>query len=83
MILPTTSRRSVLVALVPMPTFPFALILKSEVPVLDATLNESLEPALPCTLKVMVDDVALMPAKVPLSRKRPVASDVAPVNRAR
>ena len=40
---------------------------RSEVPVDDATLN-GLTPAAPCTLKVTVDEVALIPATVPLSR---------------
>ena len=45
------------------------MIEKSDVPVDDATLN-GLTPAPPCTLKVIVDEVALIPATVPLSRMR-------------
>ena len=60
----------------PIPTLPFWRIVKSEVPVEEATLN-GLTPDEPCTLKVMVDDVALTPATTPLSIRRPVPSVVA------
>ena len=52
------------------PTLPLLMIERSEVPVDDATVN-GLTPAVPCTLKVTVEDVALTPDTVPLSRKRP------------
>ena len=64
------------------PTLPLLMIERSEVPVDDATVN-GLTPAVPCTLKVTVEDVALTPDTVPLSRKRPDDSAVAPVHRAR
>ena len=51
-------------------------MVKSDVPVEDATLN-GLTPERPCTLKVTVDDVALIPATVPLSRRVEVPSVVA------
>ena len=50
----------------PIPTLPFWMMEKREVPVEDATLN-GLTPALPCTLKVTVEDVALTPRTDPLS----------------
>ncbi len=40
-------------------------------------------PAVPCTKNVDVEVVALIPATVPLSRKRPVESVLALVQRAR
>jgi hypothetical protein len=64
------------------PTLPLLMIERSEVPVEDATLN-GLTPAVPCTLKVTVPDVALTPDTVPLSRKRPVVILDVPVKRAR
>jgi hypothetical protein len=64
-----------------MPTLPFARILKSDVPVDDATLKASFVPAVPCTLKVTVEDVALTPATTPLSMKSPAPSVVAEVQR--
>jgi hypothetical protein len=60
----------------PIPTFPFWRIVKSDVPVEEATLN-GLTPAAPCTLKVTVEDVALIPATVPLSRRVDVPRVVA------
>ena len=60
----------------PIPTLPFWRMVKSEVPVDDATLN-GFKPDEPCTLKVMVEEVALTPATVPLSIKSPVPSVVA------
>jgi hypothetical protein len=50
----------------PTPTLPFCSIEKREVPVEDATLN-GLVPALPCTLRVTVEEEALTPSTVPLS----------------
>jgi hypothetical protein len=42
--------------------------LKNEAPVDEATLKMSLvDPDVPCTLKATVDEVALIPATVPLS----------------
>jgi hypothetical protein len=64
------------------PTLPLLMIERSEVPVEDATLN-GLTPAVPCTLKVTVPDVALTPDTVPLSRKRPVVRAEAEDHRAR
>jgi hypothetical protein len=43
-------------------------------PVEDATENAVAEPAFPCTLKVIIDEVAFTPATVPLSRKSPIPS---------
>jgi hypothetical protein len=60
---------------VPIPTFPFWRIVKSDVPVEDATLNGSV-PALPCTLNVYEEDVALIPNTVPLSIRVEVPSVV-------
>jgi hypothetical protein len=65
----------------PIPTLPFWRIVKSEVPVDDATLN-GLTPAVPCTLKVTVDEVALTPDTVPLSWKSPVDKVEAELQRA-
>ena len=64
---PTTPRRYAGVD-DPIPTFPFCRIVKREVPVEEATLN-GLIPADPCTLKVTVEEVAFMPATVPLSKR--------------
>ena len=53
----------------PIPIFPLAETLKKDDPVDEATLKISLvDPEIPCTLKAIVDDVALIPATVPLSR---------------
>ena len=54
----------------PMPTLWLAVTLKTETPVEEATLKISLVPA-PWRLKVMEEDVALMPATVPLSLIKP------------
>ena len=53
-----------------------------DAPVEEATLNGFCVPA-PCTLKVIPVDVAPTPAKVPVSRRRPVASVDTEVQRAR
>ena len=53
---------------------------KTLAPEEDATANGLAEP-LPWTLKVTVDDVALIPATVPLSRSVDVPSVVAERNR--
>lgn len=66
-VLPAMTSLSVGVV-VPIPTFPFASIEKSEAPVEEETLN-GLTPAAPWTLKDTVEDVALIPATVPLSRR--------------
>ena len=65
----------------PIPMFPLASTLKILVPVEDATLKASFVPAVPCTLKVMVDDVAFTPVTAPLSIKSPAPSVVADVQR--
>ena len=52
----------------PIPTLPFWMIERSDVPVEDATLN-GLTPAFPCTLKVTVDEVALIPVTAPSSKR--------------
>jgi hypothetical protein len=53
----------------PTPTFPLERTVKSEAPVDDATLNGlSAVEVEDCTLKAKVEDVALIPATVPLSR---------------
>jgi hypothetical protein len=59
----------------PIPTFPFASTVKSDVPDDDATLN-GLVAGAPCTLKVYEEDVALIPATVPLSILIPVPTVV-------
>lgn len=64
----------------PIPILPFCRIVKSCVPVDDATEN-GLTPPRPCTLKVMVDEVALIPATVPLSTKVEVPRVVADSHR--
>jgi hypothetical protein len=53
----------------PIPTFPLERIVKSDAPVEEATLNglRAVEVE-DCTLNAKVDDVALIPATVPLSR---------------
>ena len=55
---------------------------KRERPVEDEIKN-GLVPAVPCTLKEKVDDVALIPATTPLSKNVDVANVVAPVKRAK
>lgn len=60
----------------PIPTLPFWRIVNSDVPVDEATLNGLVEGR-PCTLNEKVDDVALIPATVPLSRRDEVPSVVA------
>jgi hypothetical protein len=53
----------------PTPTFPLAKIVKSDVPVDDATLNGlRLEVDVACTLNANDDEVALIPANTPLSK---------------
>jgi hypothetical protein len=66
----------------PKVSLPVVSIAKREDPVEEATLN-GLVPAVPCTLKVYVDEVALTPDTVPLSRSSPVESVVGEVKRAR
>ncbi len=61
---------------VPRRSLPSWVSARREVPVDDATLN-GLVPALPCMLKEYDDDVALIPATVPLSRSDEVPSVVA------
>lgn len=61
------------------PTFPWLVTLKKEVPEEEATLNGSMLPAVPWMLKLMLDDVAFCPATVPLSSRVPI---VAPVEEA-
>jgi hypothetical protein len=60
---------------VPKVTRPNLSIPKSEFPVEEAILSGSV-PALPFRLKVTVDDVALIPRTVPLSRSEDVPSVV-------
>jgi hypothetical protein len=64
----------------PIPMFPFWRIVKSCVPVDDATEN-GLTPALPCTLKEIVEEVALIPATTPLSIRDEVPSVLADTHR--
>ena len=59
----------------PTPTFPLAATVNSEVPVEEATLS-GLTPGAPCTLNVYEDEVALIPATVPLSRNIELRNDV-------
>jgi hypothetical protein len=59
----------------PIPTLPLAKIVKSDAPVEEATLNGlSAVEVEDCTLKAKDDDVALIPATVPLSRSVDVPS---------
>ena len=75
--LPATVRRSDGVD-DPIPTLPLAKIVKSDVPVDDATLNGlRLDVEVACTLKTKDDDVALMPENTPLSRSDDVPRVVA------
>ena len=76
--LPTTDKASAAVV-VPIPTFPFVSIVKSEVPDEEATLNGFTADE-PCTLNVYEDEVAFTPANVPLSRSSPVESVVGELN---
>jgi hypothetical protein len=64
----------------PTPMLPFCRIVKSCVPVEDATEN-GLTPPRPCTLKVIVAEVALIPAIVPLSIRVEVPRVVADSHR--
>ena len=62
----------------PIPTLPLERIVNIDTPVDDATLNGlSAVDVDDCTLKAKVDDVALIPATVPLSRSVDVPSVVA------
>ena len=62
----------------PIPTFPLERILNIDTPVDDATLNGlSAVDVDDCTLNAKVDDVALIPATVPLSRSVDVPRVVA------
>jgi hypothetical protein len=63
------------------PTLPFWRMVKSDVPVDDATLNGLVE-GFPCTLKENDDEVALIPVTVPSSMRLEVPRVVAPRNRA-
>ena len=72
---PATWRRSVGAA-TPIPIFPLPRTVRSCVPEEEATAN-GFTPGLPCTLKLKVEDVALIPATVPLSRSDDVARVVA------
>jgi hypothetical protein len=68
----------------PIPTFPLARTVKNEVLVEEATLKiELVEPDTPRTLKLTVDEVALIPVTVPSSMKSPDESVVGDVQRAR
>jgi hypothetical protein len=53
----------------PIPMFPLDRILNTEAFDDEATLKMSFVPAIPLTLNEIVDDVALIPATVPLSSK--------------
>ncbi len=61
-----------------MPTLWLAVILKTEMPVEEATLSISLAPELPWRLKVIEEEEALTPSTVPLSISLPVVKEVAP-----
>ena len=56
---------------VPTPTLPKAVTLKMEVPEEELTLKGS-RVVVPWTLKLIVEEVALAPATVPLSKRMPV-----------
>ena len=61
----------------PIPTFPLARIVNIDTPVEEATLNGlSAEEVELCTLKVNVDEVALIPSTAPLSMSVDVPSVV-------
>jgi hypothetical protein len=55
------------------PILPLAKTFKIDVPDDDAMLNMSLLPAVPCKLKVTVEEEALTPKTLPLSIKVDVA----------
>lgn len=82
-ILPAIWSLSVGVVTPPIPTLPLERIVKNDSPDEDATLNglRTVDDEL-CTLNANVDDVALTPATVPLSRRLEVASVFADVQRA-
>ena len=76
-VLPAITRRSDGVV-EPIPTLPLERIEKYEAPDEEATLNGlRLEVEDGCTLKLKVEDVALIPATVPLSKSDDVARVVA------
>ena len=76
-VFPAICRRSVGVA-TPIPMFPLERTVKSETPVEDATLNGLRGvPVEDCTLRAKDDEVALMPATVPLSSSEEVPNVVA------
>ena len=64
----------------PIPTLPFWSIVNILAPVEDATAN-GLSPPRPCTKKVKLDDVALIPVEVPLSMRVDVPSVLAVIQR--
>ena len=74
-VLPAITRRSVGVV-EPRPRLPLPKRVRSCVPEEEATAN-GFTPGLPCTLKLKVEDVALIPATVPLSKSDDVARVVA------
>ena len=63
----------------PIPTSPPCFTTRYEVPELEATLNGSNAPAVPCMLKFTEEEVALIPATAPLSISMPLAVEDAPV----
>ena len=64
----------------PIPTLWLEVTAKIEIPEEEATLNKVLVvPAVPWMLKEIVDEVAPIPATVPLSIKMPEAVVVGPV----
>jgi hypothetical protein len=65
---PRIARVAIGVVVPPIPTLPLLRTVRIVAPVEDATRN-GLTPAAPCTLKVTVDEVALIPDTVPLSRR--------------
>jgi len=64
---PRIARVAIGVVVPPIPTLPLLRTVRIVAPVEDAIAN-GLTPDAPCTLKVTVDEVALIPATVPLSR---------------
>ena len=63
----------------PIPTLWLCVTFNTEIPVLDVTSNGS-RVVVPFTVKETVEDVALIPATVPLSKAIPVEMVFAPVH---
>lgn len=78
---PCTDNKATGVVVEPIPTFPFPKTVNKDVPVELLTWKGLFVPV-PWTRKLIVDDVALTPATVPLSSNAPVESPDEEVQRA-